>query len=179
MKVNYDIQISEVNGQRYIGVNDVDFPANPNQNVTQQIVYAIWRFNDYFDAQNGTYNKAVYWPKWLEEAINSVLDVRYDVYATAHCRNRIQSYGLPQGCFTAMLYGEVVEAECHNGNITKIVTRLPNRKNTNQDICAAILLEHNDYGHKASVKTIWLNQHDDMHGTIDRKNYVENFEDFS
>lgn len=184
MKVNYDVQFKEIDGEKYIEVNGISFLVDKNQNITQQIAYSIWKFNDCSVSdecflQNGTYNKAVYWPEVLSDLVEATLYTQYTVCATVHCKNRIKSYGLPKGCFTAMLYGKVVEAEYHNGNITKIVTRLPNHKNTNQDICAVIMLEHNCYGHKAKVKTIWLNERDDKHNTINKENYVEKFENYA
>lgn len=184
MKVNYDVQFEKIDGEQYIKINDIAFTVDGNQDVVQQIVngfeqFSYFLFNNKLFLQNGTYNKAVYWPDTLNKLVEDVLDFRYNVYTTAHCKNRIQEYRLPQGCFTAMLYGEVVEAEYYNGNITKIITKLPNRKNQNQDICAAIMLEHNNYGHKAKVKTIWLNERNDKHNTINKENYVENFENYT
>lgn len=184
MKVNYNVQFEEIDGEKRIRINGVAFPVNRNQNVVQQIVNGFEQFNCFllenkFFLQNGTYNKAVYWPDALSALVEDNLNFHYNVYAAVHCKNRIQQYNLPQGCFTAMLYGEVVEAEYYNGNITKVVTRLPNRKNQNQDICAAIMLECNDYGNKAKVKTVWLNERDDKHKTINRENYVENFENYT
>ena len=184
MKVNYDIQFKEIEGEKCIKINGVTFPIDENQSTIQQIANGFEQFNrflsnDKFFFQNGTYNKAVYWPGTFNMLVEDELNFRYNVYATTHCKNRIQEYRLPQGCFTAMLYGEVVEAEYYNGNITKIITRLPNRKNQNQDICAAIMLEHNNYGHKAKVKTIWLNERNDKHKTINRENYVEKFENYA
>ena len=184
MKVNYDVQFKEIDDKKYIEINGVIFPLDENQSTVQQIINGFEQFNYFLlnnklFLQNGTYNKAVYWPDRLKELVKDALDFRYNIYATAHCKNRIQEYGLPQGCFTTMLYGEIVEAEYYNNNITKIVTRLPNRKNKNQDICAVIMLEHSVYGHKAKVKTIWLNERNDKHKTINKENYVENFKNYT
>lgn len=180
MKVNYDVQFEKINGKQHIKINGIAFPVDGDKTVAQQIVngfeqFNCFLFNNKLFLQNGTYNKAVYWPDALSALVEDSLNFHYNVYATSHCKNRIQQYNLPQGCFTAMLYGEVVEAEYYNGNITKIVSRLPNRKNKNQDICAAIMLECNNYGNKAKVNTIWLNERNDKHKTINKENYVEEF----
>lgn len=71
-----------------------------------------------------------------------------------------------------MLYGEIIEAEVVDGQIVKIVTRLPNRKVKNEDICAAIVLEHGEYFDAARVKTVWANMSYDNHKTIDKSKYV-------
>ena len=70
---------------------------------------------------------------------------RYQIEATTHFYERCEQWGFPRGCYKALLYGEIIEAEVVEGQIVKIITRLPNRKVENEDICAAVVLEHGEY----------------------------------
>ena len=74
-----------------------------------------------------------------------------------------------------MLYGEIIEAEVADGQIVKIVTRLPNRKAKDEDICAAIVFEHGEYFDTARVMTVWANMSHDNHVTIDKSKYIQEF----
>lgn len=49
-------------------------------------------------------------------------------------------------------------------------TRLPNHRNPDTDICAAIQI--NGLSDEATVRTVWLNRRDDTHDTIHEENYV-------
>ena len=98
---------------------------------------------------------------------------RYQIEATTHFYKRCEQWGFPRGCYKALLYGEIIEAEVINGRIVKIVTRLPNRKAKDEDICAAILLEHGEYFDVARVKTVWANMSYDNHKTIDKSKYIQ------
>ena len=62
-----------------------------------------------------------------------------------------------------MIHGEIIEAEVRNGSVVKIVTRLPNRRDMTEDICAAILLHSEDF----------YDAKDDNHSTIDVSNYIK------
>ena len=98
---------------------------------------------------------------------------RYQIEATAHFYERCEQWGFPRGCYKALLYGEIIEAEVTDGQIVKIVTRLPNRKAEDEDICAAIVLEHGEYFDVARVKTVWANMSYDNHVTIDKSKYIQ------
>ena len=67
-----------------------------------------------------------------------------------------------------MLHGRIVEVEIEDGRVNRIITRLNNRYNSKEDLCAAILLGKD---RTARVKTIWVNRIDDTHKTIRIENY--------
>lgn len=101
------------------------------------------------------------------------LSNRYVVFNTTHARDKIFYLGLPGRIYKAMLYGEVIEAEFHKGKLTKIVTRLKDKRSDSIDICAAILINPVDtYGNVAKVKTVWINDRDDNHKTINKEMYI-------
>lgn len=118
---------------------------------------------------NGVYNKGVFWPDGIDCVINHVLSFQYIITSTFHAKERMRYYHLPLGCVTALLYGEPVEAYFENGRLWKIVVRLANRFNPEQDICGAIVFD----GKYAHVLTVWLNNGQDNHYTIRKENYVQ------
>ena len=74
MKVNYDVQLEKIDGEKYIKINGIAFTVDGNQDVAQQIVNGFEQFNRFLYnnkhfLQNGTYNKAVYWPDTLNELV--------------------------------------------------------------------------------------------------------------
>ena len=66
-----------------------------------------------------------------------------------------------------------LQDEVVDGQIVKIVTRLPNRKAEDEDICAAIALDYGKYFDVARVKTVWANMSYDKHVTIDKLKYTQ------
>ena len=123
--------------------------------------------------KNGLYNKGVYWTKELDDSIKELLSKHYKVIPTFHTYNKVDKLKLPKGCYRACLFGDVVEAQVEDGKVVKIITRLLNRYNPKQDICAAIMLKPSEEKNEAIVKTIWTNAHDDDHETINKSNYVK------
>ena len=177
MKINYNINVETdrlgkptwciVNGHRY-GC-DKDKPVYIN------IMKAISDHQKNFIAnplKDGLYNRAIYWPISLELALEEAMSKHYQIEATTHFYERCEQWGLPRGCYKALLYGEIIEAEVVDGQIVKIVTRLPNRKAEDEDICGAIVLEHGVYYDVARAKTVWANMTYDNHNTIDKSKYV-------
>lgn len=122
--------------------------------------------------KSGTYNKAVYWPEELQTKIDKEMSVHYRVKPTAHYREKAMLLNVPFGFYRAALFGEIVEVEYDSAtdSISKIITRLSNRKNTAEDICASIALE----GNRANVITVWINHGSDNHKTLRTENYVKN-----
>lgn len=118
--------------------------------------------------QTGIYNKAVYWPIEVKQAIKIAMSKRYIVSPTQHYQFKAEKLTLPNNCYKALLHGEIVEVEVNNGYVVKVVTRLRNRYNHAQDICGAIVLD----GVEARVKTVWTNRCNDKHWTIRKENYV-------
>lgn len=119
--------------------------------------------------KSGIYNKAVYWPVELETRIAEIKSIRQFLSPTQHYKDKAAKLKLRDNCYKVALYGEVVEAEYDN-RITKIVTRIFNRYNRNQDLCCAIAIDDNEL----RVKTVWLNDRRDKHYTLNRKNYIQN-----
>lgn len=120
--------------------------------------------------KSGTYNKAVYWTEELQSKIDKAMSVHYRVKPTAHSQEKAMWLDIPYGFYRAALFGEIVEVEYDSAtdSISKIITRLSNRHNPAEDICAAIVLE----GRQATVKTIWTNHGSDNHKTLRTENYV-------
>ena len=120
--------------------------------------------------KSGTYNKAVYWTEELQSKIDKAMSVHYWVNPTTHYREKAMLLNIPYGFYKAALFGEIVEVEYDSAtdSISKIITRLANRKNIAEDICAAIALR----GNRANVKTIWINHGLDNHKTLRIENYV-------
>ena len=114
------------------------------------------------------YNIGVYYPHDVEVMVENAMKKRYEVIVTRHAEDKIAKLGLPNNCYKAMLYGRIVEVEIEDGRVSKIITRLKNRYNSKEDLCAAILLEKDGI---ARVKTIWINRIDDSHKTIRMENY--------
>lgn len=123
---------------------------------------------------NGVYNKAVYWPKELDNLVKAKMGRHYPVFPTRHYESKCCELHLPLGIYKVMLHGEIIEAEIYNGAVRKIVTRLNNRGRPCEDICAAIAFGwHSTYNREyASVKTVWINRVNDNHATINFENYI-------
>lgn len=114
------------------------------------------------------YNIGVYYPHDVEVMVENAMKKRYEIIATRHAEYKIAKLKLPNNCYKAMLHGRIVEVEIEDGRVNKIITRLNNRYNSKEDLCAAILLGED---RTARVKTIWINRIDDSHKTIRIENY--------
>ena len=114
------------------------------------------------------YNIGVYYPHDVEVMVENAMRKRYEIIATRHAEYKIAKLRLPNNCYKAMLHGRIVEVEIEDGRVNKIITRLKNRYNSKEDLCAAILLGKD---RTARVKTIWINRIDDSHKTIRMENY--------
>ena len=178
MKINYNVEVETfsngkpshcvINGRRY--VSDSSKPVHTN------VINAITRYQKDLEAnplKDGLYNRAIYWPISLEITLEEAMSKRYQIEATTHFYERCEQWGFPRGCYKALLYGEIIEAEVSDGQIVKIVTRLPNRKAEGEDICAAIVLDYGKYFDVARVKTVWVNMSYDNHNTIDKSKYIQ------
>ena len=120
---------------------------------------------------NGLYSKQIYWPENVQAVIDHVLSCPHFIDATLHAKEKMNQLCLPDRIYKAMAHGEIIEAEFTNGRLVKIVTRLPH-KSRPVDICAAIIIApENRYG-ILRVKTVWTNNHNDNHSTIDKRAYV-------
>ena len=174
MKTNYFIELETDENDKplWCSVNYVCRYYCEGMTTEQAISSAISAYEKLDVVKDGVYNKAVLWPDRLVKMISEQLVYRYKVSATKHCLDKCEILHLPKNCYKAMLYGEVIEAEIRNGLVVKIVTRLSNRYNMTEDICAAILL-HAEGFYDAKVKTIWTNCAEDNHSTIDVSNYVK------
>lgn len=117
----------------------------------------------------GVYNKAVYWPIELEIKIQKIKSKPQRLIPTSHYKEKEAKLKLPNNCYKAALYGQIVEAEYNGTSVTKIITRLTNRYNHSQDICYAIAIG-NDGLH---IKTVWTNNKEDNHYTLKANNYIQ------
>ncbi len=177
MKINYNVEVETFSNGKpsYCIVNGRRYVCDDSKPVHTNVINAIATYQKDFKAnplKDGLYNRAIYWPISLEIALEEAMSKRYQITATTHFYERCEQWGFPKGCYKALLYGEIIEAEVIDGRIVKIVTRLPNRKAEDEDICAAILLEHDEYFDVAMVKTVWANMSYDNHKTIDKSKYV-------
>lgn len=175
MNLTYEINVNtdSTGKPTDIEINGMKIPFNSKRSILSNINNAIFLFHRENELKDGTYNRAVFWPVELEMKVNQAMNIRYQIELTNHARQRIEENNLPTGCYKALLYGEVIEAEVQDGKIVKIVTRIPNKRGYNQDICAAIILIHEKFQHFARVKTVWTNNAYDVHQTIDTENYVQ------
>lgn len=118
--------------------------------------------------RNGVYNKAVYWPDELATMLTLVKKNRWLMKPTGHYKEKASALRLPDNCYKVAMHGEIIEAEYDCG-LVKIVTRVPNRYCKNNDLCFAVLLR----GVEARVKTVWLNNREDNHYTLQEDGYVK------
>lgn len=171
MKIEFDIDLTG----KGIAVNGVPCHIDSDNGM-----YDLHRaIEDYLrvtaERLDGTFNKGVFWPAELDYLVAWTLRTRYLMRPTDHFIQRAQENRLPRGCYTAMLYGEVVEAVVSHGRVMKMVTRLPNRMRPGQDICAAIEFGTIADQAIATAVTVWTNSSTDTHSTINKSKYVQNF----
>lgn len=174
MKTSYSIELeTDKNGKPlWCNVNYVCRYYREGMSIEKAIASAILSYENLDILKDGVYNKAVFWPDKLVQMIDEQMKCCYKVNATKHYFDKCRMLHLPKNCYKAMMYGEVVEAEIRNGTLVKIVTRLPNHQNMTEDICAAILLHVNGF-YDVKVKTVWINQANDNHSTINILNYIK------
>ena len=175
--MDYNIEFHRKANQEliWLSINNDRFECDSSKNTLDNILNCIKKYHEHkiSSLQMGTYNKAVYWPIELELALEKVMSKRYQIEPTNHLFERLEQYNLPRGCYKALLYGEIIEAEVDEyHNVVKIVTRIPNRHYTDEDICSAIVIDKDKYFDVARVKTIWINMNYDTHKTINKSNYV-------
>lgn len=122
--------------------------------------------------QNGLYSKQIYWPHELRIELAEVMMLadkpRYTNYYADRWAGKYKSR-FPFNIYKVSIHGEPIECEWCDGFIIKVVTRMHNRYNRHQDICFAIAVN----GFDTIVKTVWCNDHDDLHNTIDESKYVK------
>ena len=178
MKINYNVEVETFSNGKpsYCIINGRRYVCDDSKPVHTNVINAITRYQKDLKAnplKDGLYNRAIYWPISLEIALEDAMSKRYQIEATTHFYERCEQWGFPRGCYKALLYGEIIEAEVSDGQIVKIVTRLPNRKAEDEDICAAIALDYGKYFDVARVKTVWANMNYDNHVTIDKSKYIQ------
>jgi hypothetical protein len=125
-----------------------------------------------FTKLHGTYNRALYWPDGIDYVVDHVLGDEYAILASLHAKDRIKEKHLPEFVYKSCLYGEIVEATFTEGHLDKIVTRLHDRRDNHNDICFAIIFKHGVNRPLALVKTVWCNNEDDDHATLNWSQYV-------
>ena len=123
---------------------------------------------------DGTYSKQVYWNDSIDAVIDHVFSFQYLIQVTHHAQQKIRSLQLPLSCYKPVCFGEVIEAEFEEGRLVKIVTRMQHSLDPSIDLVAAVLINPDgSYGNVLRVKTIWTNEHNDNHSTIDKSAYVK------
>ena len=150
MKINYNVEVkTSINGKpSFCIINGRCYVCDDSKPVHTNVINAITKYQKDLKAtplKDGLYNHAIYWPISLEIALEDAMSKRYQIEATTHFYERCEQWGFPRGCYKALLYGEIIEAEVADGQIVKIVTRLPNRKVENEDIGPPIVFEKGNY----------------------------------
>lgn len=125
--------------------------------------------------KNGLYHMNVWFPEEIKKLVEDKLSKQYIIRSTNHSRQRADEYNLSQGCIRACLFGNVIEAEIYNNEVVKIVTRIPHRFDKQIEVCFAIAFNCDTALNTASVKTIWLNDANNSHSTLDKSKYVHGF----
>lgn len=123
---------------------------------------------------DGLYSKQIYFPKEVEFSVQYALSKSFFVYPTTHYFDKAKQLGINSNTYKALLYGEIIEAEFVKGRLVKIITRINNRYNFDEDICGAIAFDYDSMSNHfvARVKTVWENRTSDKHDTIDESKYV-------
>lgn len=168
MKITFDVDIHD----SYIEINGTKHQIRDGQYTWGSLSRSLesYLFNTFLYSLNGTFNKNVFWCDEVEYAVQYALRKKYTIIPTQHYFKRVSELHLPRNCYKAMLHGEVIEAELNLGSVTKVVVRLQNNKFPDKDTCAAISLNENG---TATVRTVWVNRHNDRHNTIHKENYVQ------
>lgn len=91
----------------------------------------------------------------------------YTPHALTACLNDRYGQILPPASIT-LKAEQVVEVEVRGGKVEKIVVRLP--YNDRFDLVAALC---NFSADSVTVKTVWLNERNDTHATLNRSLYVQ------
>lgn len=125
------------------------------------------------EIQDGLYSRQIYFPNAVEYLVAKTLRQKYKVYPTEHYFTKAKKLNINPNTYKALLYGDIIEAEISNSEVTKIIVRLPNRYDTSTDICGALAFNKNENDVFVSVKTVWLNNRFDNHNTIRTEKYVK------
>lgn len=187
LSINYQINVEtdRLGNPTFCVINGTySYNCVPHDSLQQNILNAIAAYqeeNSRLSLADGLYNKAVYWPVELEIELKRVISMRYTIAPTNHYYDRCDFWRIPASVCKALIYGEVVEVQVENGQIVKLITRLPNHKNPDEDICGALWLGYNEPPvytfpvpiYPARVKTVWCNSAYDNHTTIDKTKYIQ------
>lgn len=123
--------------------------------------------------KDGLYSKQVYWNNEIQNKVEELLSQKWYLVPTHHYYNKIEILGVPKGVYRATLYGDVIEVELQNNEISKIITRIPDRIDShNRDICMALSI-HKEQNYTITIKTLWTNLKSDTHLTINKSNYIQ------
>lgn len=125
--------------------------------------------------KSGMYNREIFWPDDLEEAVQDFFSRKMTICRTEHYDQRAQEYGVNKGAYRTALSGKAIEVTVSGGCIVKAVTRVSNRKKEGQDMIFPISFCWDPYLETfvAIVKTVWENNSEDHHPTKDIKKYVQ------
>ena len=120
------------------------------------------------------YNKGVFWSDKINEAVENKLNQKFLIFPTFHMQVKAHKLNISENCSKASLFGEVVEALFENDVLVKVITRLPNKFNKDEDLCFAVAFVDDCDECFAQVRTVWINRHSDNHSTIHTENYATN-----
>lgn len=123
---------------------------------------------------DGSFHQDVYWPEKVGLAVSMVLSRRHQMTASQHCLQRLFEHGLSETAYMPIWYGEVVIARFDHGNLVQVVTRSEHRHQAGKDLVGAFQLFRNKLGtHYAKCLTVWVNDSDDRHDTLNKSRYVQ------
>jgi hypothetical protein len=109
-----------------------------------------------FGMKDGLYHKDVYLPV-IEFAPVYVLTL------SLHAKDQIRLKNIPPFPLFFSRTCEVVEIQVVNGVVSKILAR--RKVSSEWDVCFVFLVR------EKLIKTVWLNQRDDRHATLDENKY--------
>jgi hypothetical protein len=114
------------------------------------------------------FHKEVFWPKGKFSALQGrTLNLSYTPHAiTEGTLDRYGAVQLPK----EIVFDErnAIEMECVGKSVKKVLVRQP--YNGTLDLCLVIFLNGTEF----SVGTVWLNEHNDTHRTLNRAKYDRN-----
>jgi len=119
---------------------------------------------------DGLYHKDIGFPDAVQKSISGAQDrgISFPLSYGSHAREQAFSdrYGkisLPKKLNVAE--AEAIEVQVINNKLHKILWRTDH--DNENDICLAVLMEN------GFVKTVWLNEKNDLHATLDHSKYKE------
>lgn len=167
--IRFEVQVSD---------DTILIDGSPYENLGSRPLIALSRaIEEHLSTESqlldGSFHRDVYWPQQVKLAVDMTLSRHHKMIATEHCQKRIEERSLPQNVYLAMLYGKPVIARFKRGQLTEMVTRMPNKFELNQDVCCVFSFCRGKSGtHYAKAVTVWCNDADDWHETLDRTKYV-------